>query len=129
MASIRKLIDVDASPEAVWEKIADVGSISKLIGYIKNSKLEGDKLICELGNGARLVEQLISVDEENRRVVLSIVESPVALDFHVAVMELEDVGGGTRLIWTIDVLPAEAAKQMNAMLDSAVVDMERTLLE
>jgi len=127
MATIRKIIDVETTPEAVWAKVSDVANLSKLIGFVEKSELEGNQRICTTVDGAKLVEKIISVDDANGRVVYSITQSPLDLDFHVAVMEITPASKGTRLTWTVDLLPDTAAAHMEPMLDSACADMQKTL--
>ncbi len=127
MSTIRKTIDVSAAPDTVWAKIADVSSISNLIGFLENSTLNGQIRVCTLSDGGTLEEEIISVDSDLQRVVYSIRNSPLNLSFHVAAMELEQHDGGTRVTWTVDLKPDEAAQHMEPMLEAACRDMQTTL--
>jgi len=127
MATIRKIIEIDATPEAVWAKISDVAGISNLIGFLDNSVLDGDRRVCTLADGGELKEDIISVDAGLKRVVYSIVDSPLNMDFHVATMEVQANGATARLIWSTDLLPAAAAEHIGPMLDMASKDMVQTL--
>jgi len=127
MTTIRKTFDIDADIESVWAKISDIGGISKLIGFLEDSKLTGDERVCTLGDGGTLVENIVSVDANLHRVLYSITESPLNMAFHVASMELEPTKNGTRFIWTSDIQPKQAAAQFEPMLDMACKDMQSTL--
>jgi len=127
MATIRKTIDIKASPEAVWDKIADVSSISNHIGFLSDSKVSNDKRVCTLNDGGVLEEDIISIDANLKRMVYSITKSPLNMSFHVASMEVEPNGNGARLIWTIDLMPGSAAEHIDPMLDAACKDMETAL--
>lgn len=127
MSSIRKTIEVDATPETVWANVSDVGRISDLIGFLKTSVLDGNSRVCSLADGGTLTEKIITVDEDLKRVVYAITESPLNMEFHVAVMEVVPSGTGARMHWTIDLLPESAAEHMGPMLDSACEDMKITL--
>lgn len=127
MTTIRKTIDVNAAPDAVWAKISDVSAISDLIGFLSDSKVTGDVRVCTLAEGGTLEEDIISIDADLKRVTYSIRKSPLNLSFHVASMELQPSGNGTRLIWTIDLKPDAAAEHMGPMLDAACQDMRTTL--
>lgn len=128
MATIRKEFEVNSDVNSVWEKIADTGNISQVIGFVIASEQSGDQRVCKLDNGATLVEKIISVDEGLKRVVYSITESPLNMEFQVASMELVAAGEKTRFIWTADLLPDSAAEALEPMMDSAVADMGRTLV-
>jgi len=127
MATIRKVIEIDATPEAVWAKISDVAGISNLIGFLENSVLDGDRRVCTLVDGGELKEDIISVDTNLKRVVYTITASPLNLDFHVAAMEVQANGATARLIWSTDLLPAAAAEHVGPMLDMASKDLAETL--
>lgn len=127
MATIRKEFEVNSDVNSVWEKIADTGNISQIIGFVSESQQSGDQRVCKLDNGATLVEKIISVNEGLKRVVYSITESPLNMEFQVASMELEASGGKTKFVWTADLLPDAAAEALEPMMDSAVADMSKTL--
>lgn len=127
MSTIRKTIDVKATTDQVWSKISDVGNIGNLIGFLQDSQIEGDDRICTTSDGGIIKEKIISVDENLKRVVYSITESPLNMEFHVAIMELEEIEGGVRLNWTVDVIPAEATEHMEPMIEAAISDMEISL--
>jgi len=127
MTTIRKTIDIEADIEAVWAKVSDVGAISKLIGFLQDSKLSGDERVCTLADGGKLIEKVVSVDANLHRVLYAITESPLNMSFHVASMELEPTQTGTRLVWTTDIQPEQAAGQFEPMLDMACKDMQSTL--
>ena len=127
MTTILRNIDVDATPEAVWAKVSDTSRISDLIGFVASSEQTGDTRVCNLEGGGSLTEKIVSVDPDLKRVLYSITDSPLGMDFHVASMQVEGNGSGTRLVWTVDVLPSEAAGHLAPLLDSACDDMSSSL--
>jgi hypothetical protein len=131
VATIRKEIELNVPAERVWDKIADTSNISKLVGFVETSRQQGDARVCTLQGGGELTEKIVSVDHDLKRVMYSITESPLNMDFHSASMEVIGAEGGnaTRLLWTVDLLPSEAVDAMAPMLDSACADMVGTLTE
>ncbi len=125
MTTIRKTIELEADIETVWAKISDIGGISKLIGFLQDSKLTGDERVCTLADGGTLVENVVSVDADLHRVLYSITQSPLNMSFHVASMELEQTQNGTRFTWTTDLQPEQAAAQFEPLLDMACKDCNR----
>lgn len=79
--------------EKVWSAIADVGAPNKLITFLGETTLEGDRRSCSLGDMGKLEELIVSVDDENRRVVYSIRESPFNFTHHSASMQAIPNGG------------------------------------
>lgn len=127
MATIQNTIDVAAPIEKVWAKISDVGKISGLLGMLVESKITGNKRVCTLGDGGVLHEDIITINPDMKRVVYSITESPLNLDFHVAEMALSNIDTGTRLVWTVDVIPAEAVPHLEPVLSAASEDLKKSL--
>jgi len=127
MTTIHRTIDIDATASAVWAKISDTGRISDLIGFIESSEQSGDERVCNLDGGGSLTEKVVSVDPALKRVLYSITDSPLNMAFHVASMQVEENGLGSRLVWTTDLLPSEVAEHLTPMLDSACADMKSNL--
>ncbi len=126
MASIYREFDVDAPVEKVWAAIADVGAPNKLITFLGEVTLEGDRRSCQRGDMGKLEELIVSVDDENRRVVYSIRESPFNFTHHNASMQaLPNGNGGTRIVWVTDVKPDEAAAP--ELVDAAVESIKEAL--
>ncbi|MDQ2090595.1 SRPBCC family protein [Marimonas arenosa] len=127
MTTILRTIDIDMPSDAVWAKVADTSQISELIGFVAESSQDGATRVCALEGGGELRETIVSVDDDLRRVMYSITESPLNMEFHAASMQVVDNGGKARLIWTVDLLPDAAAEHMAPMIDSACADMKTAL--
>lgn len=127
MTTIVKSIDIDAPAHAVWPKLSNTSSISDLIGFITSSSQVGDTRVCQLDGGGELKEKIVSVDDKLQRVMYAITESPLNMDFHAASMQLEDRGERSRLVWTVDVCPDDAAANLDPLLDAASDDLKSTL--
>ena len=128
MATVQKVIDVEASVEDVWDKIANVGSISDLVGFITESQLDGDIRVCKMADGGILEEKIISIDNALRRVAYCITNSPLDLEFHAASMQVVRKGKGASMIWITDLKPDSMAEQFNPIFEEAVPGI-RTALE
>lgn len=127
MATVQKIIDVDANVEDTWNKIADVGSIANLVGFISESQSDGDIRVCKMADGGVLREQIISIDNTLRRVSYCITDSPLNLEFHSASMQVVPWGQGASLIWTTDMKPDAAAEQIALIFEEAVPGIKMAL--
>ena len=69
MATLRKDIDIDARPEAVWDAARDVGALhTRLVpGFVVDTHLEDNVRVVTFGNGMVVREAIISVDDQRRR--------------------------------------------------------------
>jgi carbon monoxide dehydrogenase subunit G len=127
MASIRKEILINASPEHVWDAMRDVGKIHERLvpGFVTDCKLEEGARIVTFGNGMTVRELIVDVDESARRVVWSAVGG--RLTHHNASTQVFAEGGYTRLVWIADLLPNELAGAIEAMIEQGINTMKKTL--
>jgi carbon monoxide dehydrogenase subunit G len=127
MASIRKDILIAAPPETVWAAIRDVGAVHERLapGFVTDTRLDGDARIVTFANGAVVRELLIDVDDAARRVAYAAVGG--FSTHHNASMQVLAEPEGSRLVWTTDLLPDEAAGPVGAMIEQGSEVMKRTL--
>jgi len=120
MATIQKVMDVEASVEDVWNKISNVGAISEVVGFVTESQLDGDVRVCKMADGGVLEETIISIDSALRRVSYCITKSPLNLEFHAASMQVVSKGKGTSMIWITDLKPDSMADLLDSIFEEAV---------
>ena len=68
MASIRKEIVVENSPENVWDAIRDVGALHKRLvpGFVTDCRMDGDAArMVTFGNGMTVRELIIDVNDRD----------------------------------------------------------------
>jgi Polyketide cyclase / dehydrase and lipid transport len=122
MASIRKFIDVGASPSAAWDALADFVPVDRRVapGFVTESvAIDGDRLVTFF-NGAQARERLVTCDGEARRLVYSVVDSASGFTHHQATVEVcdpEPGGRGARIVWTTDLLPDDLAPAIESMME------------
>jgi hypothetical protein len=110
MASIRKEILIHASPEDVWAAVRDWGALHERLvpGFVVDTRLDGDDRIVTFGNGTVLRERMVDLDDEDRRLVWSIVDGPYT--HHNASAQVFREGDlAARFVWSADLLPNEVA--------------------
>ena len=130
MASIRKEISLEASPDQVWDALRDVGAVHQRLapGFVLDTQLDGDTRVVTFANGAVARELLVDVDDTSRRLAYSVVDSPMKMTHHHATFQvLPDSGNRSRMIWIADVWPNEAAERVGAMMEQGSRVMEKTL--
>lgn len=131
MASICKEIWIDAPAEDVWEALRDFGSLhDRLVpGFVTDAHLESDDVrVVTFFNGAVAREALVGVDEQRRRLVYTVVESPLGSTHHNASAQaFADGERSTRFVWIADVLPDEVAPGMSLLMDQGIGVIKRTL--
>ncbi len=127
MATIRKEVSVNVSPDRVWDALRDVGALhTRLVpGFVTDCKLEDGARIVTFANGVVAREVIVTIDEERRRLASSARSERLA--HHNASFQVIPEGAGCRLLWIADVLPAEAAVTVGAMMEDGVKAAKRAL--
>ena len=127
MASIRKEILVDAPPDRVWDALRDVGALHvRLVpGFVTDTRMEGGTRIVTFGNGMTVREDIVSIDDERRRVCWAIVGQQFR-HYNGTAQVLDDVAEGSRFVWTADVLPDELAGQVEKMMSAGIQVIAKT---
>jgi len=126
MATIRKEILVHAAAGDVWAAVRDVGALHERLvpGFVVETKLEPGARVVTFANGMVARELIVTVDEEGRRLVWSVVGSP-RMTHHNGALQVFPESEGTRIVWTADLLPDEIAPQISGMMDQGIAAMGR----
>ena len=128
MASIRREVTIEASPEAVWSALGDVGAIHTRLapGFVTDVRMEGNVRTVTFGNGMVVDEIIIDVDDESRRVAWS--ARGGRLTHHNASAQVFAEGPKcVRFVWIADLLPNELAPTIASMIEQGLAAVKRTL--
>ena len=127
MASIRREISINASPEHVWSAVRDVGALhTRLVpGFVVDTKLEDGARMVTFGNGSVARELIVDVDDDSRRIAWAVVGT--RMTHYNASLQLFAENGGTRGVWIADLLPHELAPQIAGMIEQGLSVMKRTM--
>ena len=128
MATIRKELTLGASPAEVWDVIRDVGAIHRRLapGFVLDARLEDGARVVTFANGVVARELIVSVEEDLRRLVWSVVVGR-ATHHNSSFQVFPGVNGGTRLVWITDVLPDAVAVPLGGMVEEGSKAIQRTL--
>lgn len=124
MARVDRDIKIEASPDEVWSVVGDFGGISKWLGSIEASSVDGDTRVCAIAGGGQLVEKILERDDENRRYSYTITESPFPLESHTAWMSVERDGDGSKVTWVMEVSPDELARGMEPIAEGGLMALK-----
>jgi len=130
MTSIAVEISTEASPSAVWEAIRDIGALhtSLVPGFVVATELVPGGRRVTFGNGKVVVERIVSLNDDLRRLVWTAQGGMAALaHYNGAVQVYPREIGGSRVVWTADVLPDEAAGPIGAMMRDGAMAMNSAL--
>jgi len=130
MASIQSEIVIDVDPETAWDALRDYGAVHERIvpGFVLSTELDGRDRIVTFFNQAVARERIVTVDDEHRRLVWSVIEGSAGLEHHNASAQVQAVGAGQiRFVWIADVLPDDAAPTVRALMERAMPIIKQTL--
>jgi carbon monoxide dehydrogenase subunit G len=125
MASIHREVLLDAPLDAVWDALRDVGALhTRLVpGFVTATRLEDGARIVTFANGMVAKELIVDIDEAQRRVCWAAVGT--AMSHHNASFQLFAEAARTRGVWIADLLPHALAPNIAAMIEQALVAMQR----
>ena len=128
MASIRKEITIDASPEDVWAAARDWGALHERLvpGFVVDARLDQGDRIVTFFNDTILRERLVDLDDEARRLVWSVVEGPYT-HHNGSTQVFPEEGGRARFVWIADLLPDELAGVTETFMQQGVNVVKKTL--
>lgn len=131
MASITKQVDIDAPVEAVWGALRDFATIHERLvpGFVTAARMvEVDVRSVRFFNGSEARERLVTIDDQQRRLVYSVIESALSLTHdNSSAQVLESSDGTTRPIWIKDFLPDTLATTVDALMDHGIAVIKQTI--
>ena len=130
MASIHIERLIEASADKVWDALRDFGALHTKTapGFILDTVVDGDVRTVTFDGGLVMRERLIAIDDQNRRIVYSILAD--LFEHHSASNAVVPEGDNRcRFIWVVDFLPDEPKDRITAMMnvgvDAIKASMER----
>lgn len=121
MTMIRRTFTVTASPDQVWDVLRDIGAVHTRLapGFVTDTVvLAPDKRQVTFAKGAIVTEQIVSLDDDERRLAYTILER--AAEHHHASFEVLPADEGATLVWTTDVMRGPVAETFRATMVAAV---------
>ena len=129
MATLRRQIALDTGAATVWSALRDFSAVHRRVapGFLTKLEMDRGDRILTFFNGMVARERLVTRDDEECRLVYAVVDGQ-ASHYNAAVQVFPE-GDGSRVVWTIDLLPNELAPAIGGMMDEAVKVMRKRLAE
>jgi hypothetical protein len=128
MASLRREVHIHAHVDTVWDALRDVGALHTRLapGFVVDTRMEGNTRVVRFGNGMEAREDIVGIDDGERRVCWAI----VGAQFHhyngVAQVTPHPLGG-SHFVWTADLLPDEFVPAVESMMDTGIAVIKETM--
>ena len=128
MASIRKEALIHASADEVWDAVRDWGALHERLvpGFVTDAQVDGDARVVTFFTGAVLREAIVTVDDDARRLVWSIVDGPYE-HHNASAQVLPEADGRSLFVWLADLLPDAAAARTDQMMERGTQVAKETL--
>jgi hypothetical protein len=109
MATLKREFPVTAGSAAAWQAMRDFGAVHTKVapGFLTALEMDKGDRVLTFFNGMVARERLVTLDDENCRLVYSVVEGQAS--HYNAAVQIFPEGDGSRIVWTIDLLPNELA--------------------
>lgn len=129
MATVRKIVVTKARPDEVWDAIRDIGALhTRLVpGFVVDTRLEPGARIVTFANGVTIREPIVTLDEEEKRLVWSAEGEGLRATHYNGAVQVFPESGGTRVVWTADFLPDDAADEIDAAMQAGAQAMQTAL--
>ena len=129
MASIRKVVSIDAPPEEVWDAVRDVGALhTRLVpGFVVDTKLEEGARLVTFGDGVVARELIVDIDDGGRRLAYAIAPTAQIAHYNAVLQVLADGDTSSRIVWTIDLLPDELEVYIAGRMEQGIAAMKPAL--
>lgn len=127
MATIVKDVMLNARPAEVWDALADFGALHQRLvpGFVTACAFDGEARDITFANGSTARELLVTSDSERRRLVYAISPNERLTHYSASAQVADDGNGGTRLTWTVDLLPNEIAPYVSSQMDLGAAAMQK----
>jgi hypothetical protein len=129
MGTVTKYADLAVPADVVWDAVRDFGALHERLapGFVVGSTIEDDVRVITFVTGAVARERMVSLDDDNRRLVYSVTESALGLVHHQSSVEVVEAqsGNGSRIEWTTDFLPEDVGDTVDAMMEQGILAMGR----
>jgi hypothetical protein len=121
-------VRIDVNPDDAWDALRDFRALHErlAVGFAVDARLEGHDRVVTFFNGSVLRERLVSVDDEARRLVWSIVDGPYT-HHNGSAQIFCDCDRRTWFVWVADVLPDELSPRTAEMMEQGLLAIKATL--
>lgn len=118
MSKGRAEIELSNPPQAVWDVVGNFGDIGDWMPGVESCLVDGSDRILKM-MGMEITERLEWRDDDTRTITYRIVGGVPVIN-HRATISVLASGGGSRVVWDVDVDPDDMAGLMQSTYQQAL---------
>jgi uncharacterized protein YndB with AHSA1/START domain len=98
MVELRKTVEIDASPEAVWDILGDLAATTEWLPGTVAARMEGSTRICATADGFEIREAISEYTPDRHSYRFSHLEMPLPVKSSTGSFRVEPRDGGTLVV-------------------------------
>ncbi|MBM7368075.1 SRPBCC family protein [Gordonia hydrophobica] len=124
MSTLRSSVLLQHDADTVWAVVRDTSAVSRWFPAITSSSGEAHRRTVVLADGSTLVEDIVTLDDDLRRMQYSAVDGDLPIDRHLGTVDVFDLGDGRSfLVYSTEITPDSFAGAFHSAIDEAVAHL------
>jgi len=122
MATVRRHIRINRSPDDVWARIRDAAALREWFPGLVSSDVDGSTRTITTTSGISMPEEIITIDDDLRRFQYRIT-SPIE-SHHLATIDVIEDSGESLVIYSTDISPDPMAYVFSGATGAALDELK-----
>ncbi|AFA71917.1 putative polyketide cyclase/dehydrase [Gordonia polyisoprenivorans VH2] len=121
MSTLRSTILLEHNASEVWPVIRDVATINRWFPAITESSGDEHKRTVTLSDGATIIEEIVTLDDDLRRMQYRAVGGDLPIAGHLGTVDVVEIDRArSLLVYSTEIEPAELAEAFESAISGAV---------
>jgi carbon monoxide dehydrogenase subunit G len=111
MPTFHHTIQIDATPDQVWARLGDIGSVDKWIPGVTSVTVDGLTRVCSFADGHLQDEQILDYSPSTRSYRYVIKGAPLPVTDNTGTFTVQASNGRARVVWESSFQPLDPAME------------------
>ena len=126
MEKIKEIKELIYPASSVWSIISDISRCDWVPG-VESIELEGNKRVFKMQGMGRLVEEILSCDNDEMKLTYSAIETIAPISHHLATIKLIERDDKTIFEWSTEIDPPEFSDAIRQGMLASLDELEEVL--
>ena len=126
MEKIKEIKELFYPASSVWSIISDISRCDWVPG-VESIELEGNKRVFKMQGMGRLVEEILSCDNDEMKLTYSAIETIAPISHHLATIKLTERDDKTIFEWSTEIDPPEFSDAIRQGMLASLDKLEEVL--